>query len=113
MEPSAITTNAARIAGTTDGVLEVVNKLEVDTTQRTVKASFEDSWIVVMIESKLAVDPEVHSRNIDVDVHEGVVTLSGIVETETARIEAEDLAGSVDGVLKIVNELQVGASVAG
>lgn len=101
--------DAARIAGSTDGVVKVVNKLEVDTTPRTTKASFEDKWIAVTIESKLAVDPEVRSRNVDVDVREGVVTLSGIVETETARIEAEDLAGSVDGVLKIVNELQIGA----
>lgn len=100
--------DAERIARSTDGVKEVSNQLSVDTTVRTVKDSFEDAWIVAMINSKLGVDPEVHSRNVDVDVHEGVVTLSGIVETETARAEVSDLAGSVDGVTKVVNQLTTG-----
>lgn len=100
--------DAERIAKSTEGVHSVVNKLDVRPEPRSAKASFEDSWIVVMIDSKLVVDPEVRSRNVDVDVFEGVVTLSGIVETQAARAEAEDLAGSVDGVLKVVNELQVG-----
>jgi hyperosmotically inducible protein len=100
--------DAERIARSTKGVRDVVNKLDVDPEPRTAKASFEDSWIAVMIDSKMTGDPEVKSRNVDVDVYEGVVTLSGIVETQTARAETEDLAKSVDGVLKVVNELQVG-----
>ncbi len=101
--------DAERIAKATDGVRSVVNELEIDTTPRTAKATFEDSWIVVRIDSKLAVDPEVRSRNVDVDVDEGVVTLSGIVESQAAKAEAEDLALSVDGVTKVVNELEVGS----
>jgi hyperosmotically inducible protein len=60
-----------------------------------------------MIDSKLSVDPEVKSRNVDVDVRDGVATLSGVVDSEAARAEAEDLARSVDGVTQVVNELQV------
>lgn len=101
-------TDAERIARSTDGVEDVENELTVDTTPRTVKESFEDAWIVVMIDSKLSVDPEVHSRNVDVDVQQGVVTLSGIVETAAASTEAADLANSVDGVTKVVNQLKVG-----
>jgi osmotically-inducible protein OsmY len=55
----------------------------------------------------LSVDPEVKSRNVDVDVRDGVATLSGVVDSEAARAEAEDLARSVDGVTQVVNELQV------
>lgn len=101
--------DAERIARTMDGVRDVVNELDIDASPRTAKSAFEDSWIVVMIDSKLTVDPEVRSRNVDVDVYEGVVTLSGIVETEAAKTEAEDLARSVDGVTKVVNDLQVGS----
>lgn len=98
---------AERIARNTEGVRDVVNELVIDTTPRTASTTFEDTWIATMIDSKLSVDPEVQSRDIDVDVRDGVVTLSGIVKTQEARAEAEDLARSVDGVTQVVNELQV------
>jgi hyperosmotically inducible protein len=101
-------TEAERIAKGTEGVREVVNELEIDPTPRTAGTAFEDAWIASMINSKLMVDPEVRSRNIDIDVREGVVTLSGTVETKAARAEAEDLAKSVDGVVSVVNEINVG-----
>lgn len=103
-------TEAERIARNTEGVHDVVNELVIDPTPRSASRAFDDAWISTMVDSKLTVDPEVESRDIDVDVRNGVVTLSGIVKTETARAEAEDLARSVDGVTQVVNELQVAAS---
>jgi hyperosmotically inducible periplasmic protein len=100
-------TEAERIARGTEGVRDVINELEIDPTERTASTAFEDTWIAAMVNSKLAVDPEVKSRNVDVDVRDGVVTLSGTVESEAGRKEAEDLARSVDGVTQVVNELQV------
>lgn len=100
-------TDAERIARGTQGVKDVINELEIDPTPRTAGKAFEDAWIATMITSKLSVDPEVKSRNVDVDVRNGVATLSGTVETEAGRAEAEDLARSVDGVTEVVNELQV------
>jgi hyperosmotically inducible protein len=98
---------AERIARGTAGVRDVVNELEIDATPRTASQAFDDAWIMTMIDSKLSVDPEVKSREVDVDVRDGVVTLSGIVDSAQARAEAEDLARSVDGVTQVVNELQV------
>jgi hyperosmotically inducible protein len=100
-------TEAERIARGTEGVRDVVNELEIDPTPRTASKAFDDAWITAMIGSKLSVDPEVKSRNVDVDVRNGVATLSGVVDSEAARAEAEDLARSVDGVTQVVNELQV------
>lgn len=98
---------AERIAQGTRGVRSVVNNLKVDPTPRTAEQVFEDGWIVTMIGSKLAVDPEVRKMDIDVDVREGMVTLSGTVDSETAKNEAEDLAWSVDGVKNVTNEIVV------
>lgn len=100
-------TEAERIARGTEGVRDVINELEIDPTPRTASTAFDDAWITTMIDAKLSVDPEVKSRQVDVDVRSGVVTLSGTVESEAARSEAEDLARSVDGVTQIVNELKV------
>jgi hyperosmotically inducible protein len=98
---------AERIATNLKGVRSVVNELTIDPTPRTATRAFEDAWIVSMLKSKLGVDPEVKATQIDVDVREGVVTLSGTVDNETAKTEAEDLAWSVDGVRKVVNQLVV------
>ena len=98
---------AERLARRITGVVRVENKLEIDRQRREARTAFEDAWIAVMVESKLARDPEVRSRNVDIDVKGGVVTLSGIVESTRAKQEAEELATTVDGVIKVVNELEV------
>jgi hyperosmotically inducible periplasmic protein len=98
---------AERIARGTSGVKDVINELEIDTTPRSASTAFEDAWIVTMVNSKLALDPEVSAAQVDVDVRDGVVTLSGTVPTTAARDEAEDLARSVDGVTEVVNRIEV------
>ena len=55
----------------------------------------------------LVSDPIVKKRNLDVDVTDGVVTLSGIVESEAEKKRAEELAGAIDGVVRVENELTV------
>jgi hyperosmotically inducible protein len=98
---------AEHLAKTTKGVIRVVNELEVSDEPYGAGAAFDDRWIVTMVESKLARDPTVRSRNVDVDSMRGVVTLSGIVETERAKEQAEYVARTVDGVNEIVNQLQI------
>ena len=44
------------------------------------------------MESQLAADPEVDSFNIDVDAHDGQVTLSGVVSRRGRGSEAERIA---------------------
>lgn len=67
-----------------------------------------DASLAVKIEAKFLADPEVSPFEIDVDVRDGVVRLSGAVETEAERKEAEDLARSVDGVKAVKNEIRLG-----
>lgn len=47
-------------------------------------------------------DPDVNKFNIDVDVLQGVVTLSGTVETDDVRQHAEDIASRTEGVADVV-----------
>jgi osmotically-inducible protein OsmY len=56
---------------------------------------------------KLAGDTTVKGGAINVEVHNGVVTLRGKVDQEKARNKAEHLAKKIDGVKKVVNELTV------
>lgn len=57
---------------------------------------------------KLAGDRDVKGTGISVDVKDGVVTLTGKVESDKIRGKAEKLAKKVKGVKSVVNQLAVG-----
>ncbi|QBQ55704.1 BON domain-containing protein [Nitrosococcus wardiae] len=67
----------------------------------------DDAWITTKVKSKLLADPEVSGLDIEVETHEGVVQLSGFVDTWEQAREAEDLAQSVKGVREVNNKLSV------
>lgn len=67
-----------------------------------------DAGITAKVKAKLTADPEINPLRIDVDTLDGRVTLSGKVRTERQREEAEALARGTEGVLEVVNLLEVG-----
>lgn len=67
-----------------------------------------DAEITTRIKTKLTVDPQINPFTIDVDTVNGRVTLSGTVRTEEQREEAEKLARDTEGVLELINLLEVG-----
>lgn len=68
----------------------------------------DDSAITAKVKTKLAADPEINPFRINVDVNAGVVRLSGTVEKETTRYEAEKLALGTGGVRRVINDIAVG-----
>jgi osmotically-inducible protein OsmY len=52
-------------------------------------------------------DPQVDASPIRVSAQDGIVTLTGCVETLTARLEAERAVNEVAGVTGVVNDLEV------
>jgi hyperosmotically inducible protein len=72
-----------------------------------------DSAIVSKVKAKLAADPEVNPFNVDVDVNEGVVRLSGKVEDPEAIEQAVLLARNTEGVRRVVNDLELGSTTLG
>jgi hyperosmotically inducible protein len=67
----------------------------------------DDATITASVKTKLAADTDVAAHNIDVDTVEGVVTLTGKVDTWDEAREAESIARSTDGVRQVVNNLTV------
>lgn len=72
-------------------------------------ASLDDAWIHTKIAAKLIADTSTPSRNINIDVVNGMVTLRGIVDTPDAKAEASRVAMDTDGVKKVNNLLRVRA----
>ncbi len=68
-----------------------------------------DADVAADVRSRLATVPEINPFTVEVGVRDGVVTLSGHVESAETRIQAEKLAREVAGVVRIVNLLEVGS----
>jgi osmotically-inducible protein OsmY len=75
---------------------------------KSVGERIDDGWITSKVKAKLAADPSVNPFEIDVDTTDGVVRLSGTVEGEKARSEAVRLAENTDGVVRVVNDIEIG-----
>jgi osmotically-inducible protein OsmY len=69
-----------------------------------------DIWIASAVRMRLLADTEVPGLEIDLDSYDGEVTLFGMVSSQEAKAAAEGDALKVNGVKRVVNELQVVAS---
>ena len=68
----------------------------------------DDAAIKTAVKAKMAADVRLSTlTNIEVNSTNGVVTLSGQVANESDRAQAAAVARTVDGVVKVNNELQV------
>lgn len=67
----------------------------------------DDTTITAKVKAKLAADAQTSAIKIGVDTTAGVLTLSGIVPTDTEKNKAEELAKTTDGVKRVVNKISV------
>jgi osmotically-inducible protein OsmY len=66
-----------------------------------------DSEIRDDVAEELDWEPGVKHKDIDVDVNDGLVTLSGVVDSYAKKIYAEMAAERINGVNGVINNLQV------
>ncbi|MBD3349036.1 MAG: BON domain-containing protein, partial [Candidatus Eisenbacteria bacterium] len=92
---------AARVAETVRGVRSTVNLLKVYAPAR------PDEGVKADVVQALMTDPVSETWEVDVSVADGVVTLSGSVDSWRERRIAERQAKSVRGVRDVRNEIRV------
>jgi hyperosmotically inducible periplasmic protein len=66
-----------------------------------------DTRITAAVRTRLICDKYIDGLSIGVETYEGVVTLRGEVGTSLPREQAERLAGGVDGVKSVRNEIMI------
>ena len=81
--------------------------------ERSIGTMMNDSILSTTVKSRLISDDFVKARHIDVDVLSGIVYLIGVVESDSQRRMAADIARGVDGTRQINNQLLVGSTTAG
>jgi len=77
-------------------------------TNESPEGQVDDLQITAQLKSKLATDIGISSvPNISVNSTNGIVTLSGQVDSEEVKAKAQAMATSVPKVVRVVNNLQV------
>ena len=98
---------ATTIARNVKGVQRVENNLVVATTPRSAGEYVDDKILTGKIKASFAADPVVAAHQINVDVRQGIVLLSGFVDTAEQKSKAQELARKEGGVQKVDNQIEV------
>lgn len=99
---------AVALAKGVEGVKDVNDKLHVRADkQPTIGGYVDDSKITGEVKAKLLAADDVPSRTIKVETSQGIVQLSGSVETQAQAQRAQSVAGAVEGVKSVKNDLVV------
>jgi hyperosmotically inducible protein len=105
---------ATEVARNTKGVTAVRNNLTVNTARggqtdanRSAGDVVDDSVITGKVKTALAGDPRISAFQVNVETRDGVVQLSGFVDSSEAKQSAEEVARAVDNVKSVDNEIDV------
>lgn len=82
---------------------------EAKESGRTVGSGINDGWLWVKTRFELAAADDLRDSTINVDVDNGVVTLTGTVASAAQKTRAEQVVKSVDDVRSVRNQLRVQA----
>jgi osmotically-inducible protein OsmY len=91
------------------GVLVTAPILDGCQTNQPASSQINDAAITAAVKSKMVANSDVQARNIDVNTENGVVYLLGKVGSVREKSDAERIARETDGVISVVNHLQVGS----
>lgn len=72
------------------------------------QSTLPDSQVEANVLKAMAGAPELANQSISTNTVYGVVTLTGTVQDDAARVKADNLAANAAGVKKVVDQLQVG-----
>jgi osmotically-inducible protein OsmY len=67
----------------------------------------DDSVITGKVKAALVADPTTKAHQISVETFQGVVQLSGFVDTSEAKMRASQVAENIEGVKNVKNELEL------
>jgi hyperosmotically inducible protein len=98
---------AANVADDVKGVSEVRNNLAVNKSNESAGEVIDDALLTAKVKTALIASPDTKAHQINVETKEGVVQLSGFVDSATAKAAATTVAMSVTGVKNVSNELSI------
>ena len=97
---------AVKVAEGVQGVKSVHDNLKIRTDDASVGEALDDSVVTARVKTALVANPVTKARQINVTTADGVVQLSGFVDSPTERSTATEVARAVPGVRLVQNDLE-------
>jgi len=97
---------AVKVAEGVQGAKSVRDNLEVRTDSASVGEALDGAVVTARVKTALVANPVTKARQINVTTADGVVQLSGFVDSPTEKSTASDVAGTVPGVRIVQNDLE-------
>jgi hyperosmotically inducible protein len=76
-------------------------------TGKTAGRNVDDAALTASVKAQLVADKASNLTRVDVDTNNGVVSLNGVVDSADQKERAAQLAQRIDGVKRVINNLQV------
>jgi hyperosmotically inducible protein len=89
------------------GIVTVYTSCSGTPTRESTGEYVDDTTITTKVKAALIHDPVVKAGQVTVTTFKGVVQLSGFVDTPEAKQRAATIAGGVDGVKNVLNDITV------
>ena len=93
-------------SGTADRTSEMTQD-NTEAKKRSVGVVIDDSVITTKAKAAIFNTPDLKTLQISVETRKGEVTLTGMVDSDAAKMKAEEVVKNVDGVTTVTNNLQV------
>ncbi len=97
---------AVRLAWLADGVVEVLNEIQV-TDEGGIVNYARDTWISTQLRSKLLLDKNVRAINYNIEVVNGVVYMIGIAQDQAELERVTNHARTIRNVIKVVSHVRL------
>lgn len=105
VETQEASKRAVEIARQVPGVKRVKNNLQVGS--KSFGRAIDDKVIGSKIKGKLLKEPGIRSLNIDVDVDNGVVSLTGAVDSQDQKDRVMETARTTSGTVNVIDNIKV------
>ncbi len=76
-------------------------------TRQSTSEYVDDSWITTKVKSEIFAEPSLKVSQVNVETYQGVVQLSGFVDSNAAMAKAVEVARAVKGVKSVKNDMRL------
>jgi hyperosmotically inducible protein len=76
-------------------------------TRQSTSGYVDDSWITTKVKSEIFAEPSLKVAQVNVETYQGVVQLSGFVDSNAAMAKAVEVARAVKGVKSVKNDMRL------
>lgn len=75
------------------------------------KRETKDAWITAKVKSAIAAEKDLSARKVNIETESGVVQLFGFVDSQDQIDRAGKVAGTIEGVKSVKNDLKIDTSL--